>query len=166
MDEINDLFSWMKHSMERYFMDNWNMPKLADYAGLVVSVVFLLAAVLLIFLVYKGVHAVRMFIKGSIPVRLNRTNPIKYHFLQDAGTVTVKRTYREKGEKFRYRRDYTKFDVEKEINKVFLDMSPLIITDDRWSEKFTSWYHEHGPVSRRKFPLAVSDFYIYMKENI
>lgn len=166
MEEINDLFSRMEFSIERYFMDKWDMPKLAGYAGLLVWIVFLLAAALLIFLVYKGVHTVRMLIKGSIPVKLSRTNPIKYRFLQEAGTIAVKQKYKETGEKFRYRRDYTKFDVEKEINKVCLDMSPLVITDDRWSEKFTSWYNEHGPVSRRKFPLAVSDFYRYIKENI
>ena len=166
MAEIMDLINRMEYSIEHFFMYQLQIPQLAGYAGLLAWLIFLMAALILLVLVAKGVHAVKMFIAGSVPVKLSRTNPIKFHFLQEAGTLAIKHQYEEAGKKFSYRRDYTKADVQKEINEICLNISPLIITDGHWSELFTSWYNEYGPVSRKNFPQAVSDFYGHTMERI
>lgn len=166
MEGIMDLIDRMKYSIENFFMNTLHIPQLAGYAGLLAWVLFFLVMLLVLFLVCKGVHAAKMFIVGSVPVKLNRTNPIKFRFLQEAGTIMIKRKYKETGKKFSHRRDYTRLDVQKEINEVCLDISSHIIVGDRWSDLFVSWYQEHGPVSRKKFPKAVADFYGYIKESI
>lgn len=166
MKEILDLISRMEFSMEQFFTDKLNKPQLAGYAGFFAWLVFFLAVLLAFVLVSMGVHAVKTFFACSVRVKLNKTNPIKFRFLQEAGTLAIKYRYEKAGKKFSRRRDYTKPDVQKEINEACMDMASLIIKGDRWSDMFTSWYNVHGPVSRKKFPQTAADFYRYKKESV